>query len=108
MLNQNKFKTLWSKNKITLIYVTGLILLLAVDAFAGSTNANSSFSSIVSLLEGWATGSLGRTVALGTFVVGGITAIAKQSLMFGTVSTGGAVMMAYGPTILTGMFSATI
>jgi len=95
-------------HKLTLIYLFGFLLLFLTDALAGTTNPSSAFSSIVGLLEGWATGSLGRTIALGTFVVGGITAIAKQSLMFGTVSTGGAIMMAYGPNILNSMFSATM
>jgi len=87
------------------ILIAGMAVLMASHVIAGT---DSDFSSIVSLLSGWAEGSLGKTIALGTFAVGGAAAIVRQNLMFGAVGTGAAVAMAYGPGILTDMFSLVI
>ena len=87
------------------------LLLAASMSFAGSGGGGGSdttFESIQTMLQDWVEGSLGKVVALGAFGVGLVTAIVKQSLMFAVVGVGLAVAAYYGPTILLGLFSATL
>lgn len=98
---------------ITLQHITMFVFLLlaASMSFAGTGGGGGSdttFESIQTMLQNWVEGSLGKVVALGAFGVGLVTAIVKQSLMFVAVGVGLAVAAYYGPSILLGLFSATI
>jgi conjugal transfer pilus assembly protein TraA len=97
--------------KVTLVMTLLMIFnVLAQTAALAATGGASSgdFDTISTLLEDWTEGSLGKVVALGVFVVGGVASIVQRSLMYGAVGAGSAVAMAYGPDILTSIFTATI
>lgn len=82
----------------------GLFLAGTTIAMAG---ADSSFNSVVTMLRDWTEGSLGQLFAIGSFTTGLATTIMRGSLMPAVVGVGVAMAAAWGPGILTGMFSAT-
>ena len=64
------------------------------------------FSSISSILEGWAKGSLGQALTLATLLVGGGYAVASQNVKAAITAGGLSLVLAYGPTVVTSIFTA--
>jgi len=88
-----------------------LLAGVGVFAVAGSASAASSdatFGDIVTTLRDWAEGSLGRTIALAMLIVGIATGIVRQSVIAAVAGVAGALVMAYGPTVLEGIFTFTV
>ena len=81
-----------------LIAVTGLVM-------AGSDTA---FDQIYTDLSEWATGSLGKVIAIAMFLVGLGAGIVKQSIMAVVAGVGAAIVLSYGPDVIGGMFTMTI
>ena len=63
---------------------------------------------MVALLTGWSQGTLGRTLALGMFVVGIAAGIVRQSVMAAVAGIAGALVLNYGPTVIDSVFGALI
>lgn len=89
------------------------IALASLDASAGATingttvNADNSFNAGLSKIQSWAVGDLGLAIA----TIAGILGIAQSmggKLMNGAMSFGVAFLGAYGPDIITKIYSATI
>ncbi|MEC4720479.1 TraA family conjugative transfer protein [Noviherbaspirillum sp. CPCC 100848] len=89
------------------IFFTALALSLAItiDAVAGT---DTTFSTVVTNLNNWMTGSLGKVFAVGSLGVGLAIGVVKQSIM--SVVTGVAIALAgsIGPGVLQGIFTAVI
>lgn len=82
-----------------------LVIGLSASAFAG---VDVTFADVETALTDWATGSLGRALAIGIFIVGVGVGIARQSLMAIVTGLGGAMAMFYIPTVITNMVTAMI
>lgn len=87
-----------------LMSFAGLVAVAGVAA-AGSDTA---FDSIFTILNDWATGSLGKVIAIAMFIVGLGAGIVKQSVMAVVAGIGAAVVLAYGPGVIDSIFTATI
>lgn len=103
---QDKLAAPFAKiDKKTMLVVAAIGLAAAVDATAGS---DSTFTTIVTNLDDWMTGSLGKVFALGALGTGLAIGVVKQSVM--SVVTGVAVALSasVGPGVLTNIFTATL
>lgn len=80
-------------------------LAVTLDAAAGT---DTTFSTVVTNLNNWMTGSLGKVFAVGSLGVGLAIGVVKQSIM--SVVTGVAIALAgsIGPGVLQGIFTAVI
>ncbi len=79
---------------------------LAPAAFAGTTG--SEFQNLYTLVSGWSNGYLGRTIAVGAFLVGAIVGFAKSTAMPALVGVIFALLFAVGPGVIDGIASAVI
>jgi conjugal transfer pilus assembly protein TraA len=77
---------------------------IAADAYAGT---DSTFSAIVTKLTAWATGSLGKVIALAMFLIGVGMSVMRQSIAPVAVALAAALALFYGPTIITGVLTGT-
>ncbi len=88
--------------------------VLAAVALAGAslaiatTSTDTDFAAVVTLLTNWSQGTLGRTLALGMFVVGIAAGIVRQSVMAAVAGVAGALVLNYGPGVIDGIFGALI
>lgn len=90
--------------KDTVLFALFALVALAGSAYAGTTGTE--FQAVYDLIAGWATGYLGRIIALSTFLVGlGIT-IVRQSLIPVVAGLAVAITVAFGPTVIEGIASA--
>lgn len=90
-------------------YVAGTAVGMAVVGVAtAATSASADFDTIVTLLKDWSEGSLGKVLALAMFIVGIAAGIVRQSVMAAVAGVAGALVLAYGPTIIDSIFTATI
>nr|WP_241667639.1 TraA family conjugative transfer protein [Pseudomonas caspiana] len=92
-------------DKKAMLVVAAVGLAAALDVTAGS---DSTFTTIVTNLDDWMTGSLGKVFALGALGTGLAIGVVKQSVM--SVVTGVAVALSasVGPGVLTNIFTATL
>lgn len=81
---------------------------VAASGAASATSTDATFGDIVTTLRDWAEGSLGRTIALAMLIVGIATGIVRQSVIAAVAGVSGALVMAYGPTVLEGIFTYTV
>lgn len=81
-------------------------LVLGSDAMAGT--GGTEFDDIYSLLVGWTTGTLGKVIALGMFMVGLAAGIVNQSIVAVVIGIGGALALNYAPTVISNVVSALV
>ncbi|WP_257977823.1 TraA family conjugative transfer protein [Burkholderia gladioli] len=81
-----------------------IAILLPFAAFAGT---DTTFNSVVTMVSGWLTGSLGQTLALSGFGVALGSGLIRGSIMGVVSGLALALAATYGPTVLTGLFTAT-
>lgn len=74
-------------------------------AYAGN-GGTTEFGGLYDLLVGWAEGTLGKVIAVSMFLIGVATGVARQSLMAIAIGIGGAVAVAYTPTVIDGIVTA--
>ena len=79
---------------------------LAPAAFAGTTGTE--LQNLYTLVSGWSNGYLGRTIAVGAFLVGAIVGFAKSTAMPALVGVIFALLFAVGPGVIDGIASAVI
>lgn len=103
-----------SKTKAgTFLKDNGLLMfaLLAIVGYAAASSGNaatggSEFSDLYDLVLGWTEGVLGKTVAVSAFLIGMIMGVAKQSIWAFAIGCLFAASLAFGPSIIEGIFSA--
>ena len=77
----------------------------AVPAIAGTTG--NEFEGLYNMVRGWSDGYLGKTLAIGAFIIGAIVGFAKSTAMPALVGIVFAVLFAIGPGIIDGIATAT-
>ena len=90
-------------------FITPLALLLALgasSAFAGTTGAE--FQTMYTTLLDWATGYLGKAIAVAAFILGAGIGVARSSPIPALVGVVFALFMVYVPNIIDSIMTATI
>lgn len=83
-------------------------LLLVANAALASTSSDTQFDPIWQQIQSWAQGSLGKTFALGGFIIGAGAGIIKSSPLPAVAGIAFALFMVYLPTIIISLFGAVI
>ena len=90
----------------TAIPVAIVLALAAGSAFAGTTGAE--FETMYDTLLDWATGFLGKSIAIAAFILGAGIGIARSSPIPALVGIVFALFMVYVPTIIDSIMTAVI
>ena len=83
-----------------------LLTLAASAALAGTTGAE--FQTMYTTLLNWATGFLGKSIAIAAFILGAGIGIARSSPIPALVGVVFALFMVYVPTIIDSIMTAVI
>lgn len=83
-------------------------MTLAGGAIAASSGNANQFSSIETLLTEWAEGSLGRVLAIAAFIIGLSMGIVRQSAMAVVIGITFALVLAFGPGVITSMLTFAV
>ena len=108
----NQLKNIFSasnlgrKKALLATVLVGAAALSSSEVMAGT--AGTEFDDIYTLLVGWTTGTLGRIIALGMFLVGLAAGIVNQSIISVVIGIGGALALFYGPTVISGVVAAVV
>jgi len=102
-VNTAKSPKNWKSRILKALPIVGGCALVAGSAMAGT---DTTFDTITTQLNDWAQGSLGKVLTLATLLVGGGYAVATQSVRAAISAGGIALTLAYGPTVLQGIFTA--
>jgi len=97
--------------KITLRHLVTFLISLAIlmalqVANAGTTGTE--FQGLHTLLNNWATGYLGKSLALAAFLLGAGMGLAKSTAMPAIMGLIFAIVFSIGPGVIDGMLTATI
>ena len=82
------------------------LLLLAEPAAAGTTGTE--FQTMYTTLLNWATGYLGKAIAVAAFILGAGIGVARSSPIPALAGVVFALFMVYVPTIIDSIMTATI
>lgn len=75
-----------------------LVILSAGSALAGT--GGTEFQEVYDMIIGWTQGTLGKTIAVGTFLVGMGVGVVRQSLMPVVLGIGSGLALYYTPSIV--------
>ena len=85
----------------------GLTLgLFSIAAFSGTTDV--AFQNLYTMLTSWASGYLGKSLAIGAFLAGAAIGFAKGSAMPALVGIIFAIILGTGPGIIATLITGTI
>lgn len=84
-----------------------LVSMLTGTAFAGG-GGGTGFATMLTTVTGWAEGDLGKLLAVSAFLVGMGIGIVKQSMIAIALGIGFALALAYGPALITSIFTYAI
>ena len=105
----NRTLRLTSRAPVRLATVAPVALLLALgatSAFAGTTG--SEFQTMYTTMLNWATGYLGKAIAVAAFILGAGIGVARSSPIPALAGVVFALFMVYVPTIIDSIMTATI
>jgi conjugal transfer pilus assembly protein TraA len=89
--------------------ITGIMLLMLVAigmAHAG-TGGQAAFGQLEQQIIGWAQGTLGTILSVVALLVGAGFAVARQSVVFVVIGLSFALVLYFGPNVITGIMIAT-
>jgi conjugal transfer pilus assembly protein TraA len=92
--------------KSILSFFVALVALVPAMAFAGTSG--SEFGGLYNMVNGWASGFLGKTLAVAAFLVGAVVGFAKSTAMPALVGIVFAVLFSVGPSVINNIVSALI
>lgn len=95
-----------SRKLVSNTLVAVLLALLAGSALAGTTGTE--FQTVYSTLLNWATGFLGKSIAIAAFILGAGIGVARSSPIPALVGIVFALFMVYVPTIIDSIMTAVI
>lgn len=85
---------------------TALLFLLVGTSMAATTDTT--FATVYQTVRDWSTGTLGRLLALSAFLIGMGIGLVKQSAMAVVLGIAFALILAYGPTVIEGIFGFAV
>lgn len=83
-------------------------LLLYVTPAAAAATGGSEFKSLYDLVSGWATGYLGRAIAVSFLIIGLIMGVIRGSVIAAVTAIVAAVCLVLTPAIVDGLFTGTV
>ena len=89
------------------LFVSIVLLMLCVSSVWAGTGGTE-FTDLYTTIQGWSQGYLGKTIAIGAFIVGMGIGIAQQSIMAIALGIGAAMAVQYAPNIIDSMVTALI
>lgn len=95
-----------SRKVVSNTAVAVLLALLAGSALAGTTGTE--FQTVYATLLNWATGFLGKSIAIAAFILGAGIGVARSSPIPALVGIVFALFMVYVPTIIDSIMTAVI
>ena len=105
----NRSLRLTSRAPVRLASVAPVAVLLALgatSAFAGTTGTE--FQTMYTTMLNWATGYLGKAIAVAAFILGAGIGVARSSPIPALAGVVFALFMVYVPTIIDSIMTATI
>ena len=100
-MNKTNVKS-FGKEALVVLLLTG-ICVAAVHA--GQDNRE--FTAVYTLLQNWATGTLGKIIALGALIVGIGFGLVRQSVIAAVIGIAMAMVLSYGPDVIDKIFTAS-
>ena len=97
----------YGRKPYVLLAIFAAALMVAGDVSAG-VGGQTEFGALYQYIKSLSEGFLGRTMAIFAFIVGLGIGIARASAIPAVVGIVFAIFVAYGPTIIDGIASATI
>jgi conjugal transfer pilus assembly protein TraA len=94
------------KQNCSAIVLALLLTLCAGSALAGTTGTE--FQTMYTTILNWATGYLGKSIALAAFIIGAGIGIARSSPIPALVGVVFALFMVYVPTIIGSIMTAVV
>ena len=87
-----------------------LVLAAATGVALASnvSNTETTFAQVYDLIDGWLTGTLGKTIAISSLAVGLAIGIVKQSIMAVAIGIAMALALSMGPGVISGVFNAVL
>lgn len=101
-----KFKAFLKRSATALPAAFVAFGLMAPEAFASSTNND--FSDLWDMLEGWSTGTLGKSISLMFLLVGLGIGVVRGSVIGAVGCIAAAIALFLGPQIIESIFTALI
>ena len=99
--------TLQTPTRLATVAPVALLLALgATSAFAGTTGTE--FQTMYTTMLNWATGYLGKAIAVAAFILGAGIGVARSSPIPALAGVVFALFMVYVPTIIDSIMTATI
>ena len=95
-----------SRKVVSNTLIAVLLALLAGSALAGTTGTE--FQTVYATLLNWATGFLGKSIAIAAFILGAGIGVARSSPIPALVGIVFALFMVYVPTIIDCIMTAVI
>lgn len=89
-----------------LMFISMFVALSAGVAFAGT--GGTEFSDVYDMIVGWTQGALGKTISVGTFLVGMGIGVARQSLMPIVLGIGSGLALYHTPNIVGSILTAVL
>ncbi len=106
-LNRSLPTTTQTATSLATIAPVALLLALgATSAFAGTTGTE--FQTMYTTMLNWATGYLGKAIAVAAFILGAGIGVARSSPIPALAGVVFALFMVYVPTIIDSIMTATI
>ena len=106
-LNRSLRLTSHAPARLAVVAPVALLLALgATSAFAGTTGTE--FQTMYTTLLNWATGYLGKAIAVAAFILGAGIGVARSSPIPALAGVVFALFMVYVPTIIDSIMTATI
>ena len=106
-LNRSPRLTSHAPTRLAAVAPVALLLALgATSAFAGTTGTE--FQTMYTTMLNWATGYLGKAIAVAAFILGAGIGVARSSPIPALAGVVFALFMVYVPTIIDSIMTATI
>ena len=106
-LNRSLRLTSHASARLAAVAPVALLLALgATSAFAGTTGTE--FQTMYTTMLNWATGYLGKAIAVAAFILGAGIGVARSSPIPALAGVVFALFMVYVPTIIDSIMTATI
>ena len=96
------------KNQKSLQVAVAMASGMAMSTSVFAAQTGSEFKTVSDMLQAWAEGYLGMTIALAAFIIGLAVGLMKQTIMPAVVGIGVALAATLGPKIIISMFTAVI
>jgi len=105
--HQYRTRTMRTNRSLAILTPVALVLAFgASSAFAGTTGTE--FQTMYTTLLSWATGYLGKAIAIAAFILGAGIGVARSSPIPALAGVVFALFMVYVPTIIDSIMTATI